>query len=452
MSHIVPTIRIQSIAIMMSMMSKGGDTERKQVSSANQKEKQFMKAIVWKGPHKVACETRTKPHILDSEDVIVKVTYCSVCSGSDSHLYSGEIPTMEDGMILGHEACGIVRAVGDDVAKLQVGDHVVISFSIACGKCEFCKREEFSGCDETNTSPQFRELYGGRPARAIFGYSKLVGNIDGSQAEYVRVPYGDVNCYKIPSSVPEESALFVSDVLSTSLHATEMAEVGKGDNILIFGLGPIGLYCAAWARHKGARRIIGIDNVPERLTLASKKFGVEAFDRQLFSSQELLKRLRGTVPLGGMDAVIDATGFRYSETWQHRLQRVAGKVPSTTEMLTECMQLVRKFGRVALIADYLGRVNHFPLGHVFQKNLIIRSGQCPVQKYFGQVMDALEKGVIDPTLMVTHRIRLDQVPQAYDRLFRKEQGYIKVLIEVSDPQSVSEEQEVAGLRPKQPVP
>nr|CCA26038.1 S(hydroxymethyl)glutathione dehydrogenase putative [Albugo laibachii Nc14] len=433
-------------------MSKNGDSERKEVALGYQPVKQSMQAIVWKGPHKVVCEKRIKPHISKPEDVIVKVTYCSVCSGSDSHLYSGEIPTMEAGIILGHEACGIIQAVGDDVKKLNVGDHVVISFSIACGTCDFCKREEFTGCDKTNDSTQFKELYGGRPAGAIFGYSKLVGNIDGSQAEFVRVPYGDVNCYKIPPSVPEENALFVSDVLSTSLHATEMAQIGEGDSILIFGLGPIGLYCAAWARHKGASRIIGIDNVPERLTLAQKKFGVEAFDRQHFSSQELLKRLRGTVPLGGMDAVIDATGFRFSETWQHRIQRVTGRHSSTPEMLTECLQLVRKFGRVALIADYLGRVNHFPLGHVFQKNLTIRSGQCPVQKYFERVMEALEKGVIDPTLMVTHRIRLHQVPQAYERLFQKEQGYIKVLIEVSDPQDDSEEHHPAGLRPKQPIP
>lgn len=209
------------------------DSTQLDVSSSSE----TMKAIVWEGAKRVACVSKPKPVVTHAKDVIVKVTACSVCSGSDSHLYSGEIPTMNEGCILGHEACGVVAETGSEVAKFKTGDRVVIAFCIACGECKRCERGEFSGCDNTNDSRLFEEMYGGRAAGAIFGYSRLLGAIPGSQAEFVRVPFGDVNCFRIPDGVPDEKALFVSDVLSTSLHATELGKVGAGDSVVIWGLG-----------------------------------------------------------------------------------------------------------------------------------------------------------------------------------------------------------------------
>lgn len=343
-----------------------------------------MKAIVWLGSKKVACANDVpRPQITHSSDVVVRVTLCSVCSGSDSHLYSGEVPTMDEGFTLGHEACGVVDKVGDDVETLKVGDRVVIAFSVACGNCAFCNRGEFSGCDCTNDSKLFEEMYGGgRPAGAIFGYSRLVGNIPGSQAEYVRVPFGGVNCLRIPDSVPDEKALFISDVLPTALHATELGEVEEGDTVVIWGLGPIGLFAAQWSKIKKAKRVIGIDLVPERLSIARDALGIEVLDCSALSSAQVVSTLGSLLPPpeGGADVVIDATGFRFSETWSDKLQRSIGLEADTPNVLRECLMVVRKFGRVSIIADYLGTTNRFPIGHIMMKHLTVRSGQCPVQK------------------------------------------------------------------------
>lgn len=400
------------------------DSTQPDVSSS-----ETMRAIVWQGAKRVACVDKPKPVVTHAKDVIVKVTACSVCSGSDSHLYSGEIPTMDNGCILGHEACGVVADTGADVKTVKVGDRVVISFCIACGECQHCERGEFTGCDNTNDSRLFEEMYGGRAHAAIFGYSRLMGNIPGSQAEFVRVPFGDVNCYKIPGDVPDEKALFVSDVLTTSLHATEMGEVGAGDTVVIWGLGPIGLYAAAWSKLKGARRVLGIDSIPARLELASSKFGIEVLDRSDLSSAQVMRTLHGLFPRDeGVDVAIDATGFRFAETLTSKVQRAVGLETDTADILTECMSVVRCFGRVSIIADYIGYSNRFPLGHIAQKHLTVRSGQCPVQKYYATAMNALQQKQIDPTLMVTHRLTLEQVPEAYDNLFYKREGAIKVII------------------------
>ncbi|TYZ61106.1 hypothetical protein PybrP1_006906 [[Pythium] brassicae (nom. inval.)] len=330
-----------------------------------------MKAIVWEGPKRVACVDKPIPVVTHEKDVIVMVTACSVCSGSDSHLYSGEIPTMDEGCILGHEACGVIAEVGSDVKRLKKGD----------------------------------------------------------RAEFVRVPFGEVNCFRIPDDVPDDRALFVSDVLSTSLHAVEIGEVTVGDSVVIWGLGPIGLYAAAWCKLKGARRVLGIDKVAERLELAHDKFGIEVLDRGDLSSSQVVSKVSGLFPRDeGVDVVIDATGFRFSETLTSKLERAVGLETDTPDILNECVSVVRSFGRVSVIADYVGYANHFPLGHIVMKHLTLRSGQCPVQKYFDVVMKALQQQQIDPTLMVTHRLTLDQAPKAYEELFYKASGYVKVLI------------------------
>ncbi|GLE03717.1 hypothetical protein PINS_up012619 [Pythium insidiosum] len=256
-----------------------------------------------------------------------------------------------------------------------------------------------------------------------------MGNLPGSQAEFVRVPFADTNLCAIPDAVSDDKALFVSDVLVTALHATELGAVGRGDTVAIWGLDPIGLYTAAWSRLKGASRVIGIDLVPARLALARDAFGIEVLDRSDLSSAQVLAKLRDLFPgRCAVDVCIDATGFRFAESWTHKLERALGLETDTPDILVECVSLARKFGRVAVIADYIGYANHFPIGHIMMKHLTLRSGQCPVQRYWHKVMKAVEAGEIDPTLMVTHRLTLDEVPRAYEQLFYKQEGYIKVLI------------------------
>jgi len=213
-----------------------------------------MRAVTWEGKESVKVSDVPKPVISHPDDVIVKVTACTICSGSDSHLFGNAIPGIDKGFVMGHEACGTIHAVGASVTKFSLGDRVVIAFNIACGKCAFCQRGEFSGCDCTNDSKMNEEAYGGAHG-AVFGYSRLLGSVPGSQAEFVRVPFGDVNCFPIPPTVPDHKALFLSDVLCTSLHAVDMGEVTEGDTVVIWGLGPIGLYAAKWAQLRGARRV-----------------------------------------------------------------------------------------------------------------------------------------------------------------------------------------------------
>jgi len=389
-----------------------------------------MKAVNYQGAFKVKVEDVPKPSIEHPDDVIVKVTACTICSGSDSHIYGNAIPGVDKGSILGHEACGVIHAVGANITKFGLGDRVVIAFNIACGKCAFCQRGEFSGCDTTNDSKMMEESYGGAHG-AIFGYSRLLGNVPGSQAEFVRVPFGDVNCFPIPDSVPDSKALFLSDVLCTSLHAVDMGEVKEGDTVIIWGLGPIGLYAAKWAQLRGARRVIGIDLVPERLALAKTAFGVEVLNRAKLSSKDVTDRLHELVP-GGADVVIEAVGFRMTSSTLHKIEKAIGLETDPSDILTECMTAVRKYGRVSIIGDYVGFSNHFPIGHIMMKHLTVRSGQTPCQKLFPEVMEAVERGDVDPTLMVTQRITLEQAPEAYEKLYGQKDGWIKVIISPQD--------------------
>jgi len=389
-----------------------------------------MKAVTWQAPGRVAVETVPKPAITHDGDVIVKVTSCTICSGSDSHLYSGQIPGLDVGFIMGHEAMGIIESKGNDVKNFQVGDRVVIAFDVACGCCDMCQRQEFTGCRETNESRMAENLFGHAPS-AIFGYSRLLGNLSGSQAEFVRVPLADVNCFKIPDNIPDEKALYMSDVLCTSLHAVEMGEVKEGDTVCIWGLGPIGLCAARWCQIRGAARVIGIDMVPERLQLAEKALGIEVLDRNMLTTEAVTSRLHELVP-GGVDCSIEAAGFRFDMSFFHKMQRAVALETDTPEILLECFKATRPYGVVSIIGDYVGIANQFPIGFIMMKHLKVLSGQCPCQKYFPYVLEKLQDGSIDPTFMITNRIRLEDAPTAYEKLYHQKDGFIKVFIEVAN--------------------
>jgi threonine dehydrogenase-like Zn-dependent dehydrogenase len=360
------------------------------ISETQHSQEEFMQAITWDGKQKVSMSSVGIPILSHPQDVIVKVTSCSICSGSDSHLFSGEVPGLDKGFVMGHEAMGIIHQKGSQVEKFNLGDRVVIAFDLACGDCDFCKRNEFSGCDATNSSRLTEKTYG-QAHSAILGYGRMLGNVDGGQAEYIRVPIADVNCFKVPDDVPDKKALFLSDVLCTALHACDLGEVNEGDTAVIWGLGPIGLYTARWAQIKGAKRIIGIDLVPERLALARNAFKIEVLDRSELSSDQVVERLQELLP-NGADVVIEASGFRFPVTTRHKIERAVGLETDTCDTLTELVNVVRKYGRVSIIADYLGTTNHFPIGHLMMKHLTVRSGQTPVQAYFPMVMDAVQSG------------------------------------------------------------
>ncbi|GLE03716.1 hypothetical protein PINS_up012618 [Pythium insidiosum] len=397
-----------------------------------------MKALTFQGSsllggHRVALSDHPKPLLTHEQDAILRVELSAI-SGCDLNLYSGNLPSADKGKILGHEAVGTVVETGAGVRQFHRGDRVVVSLCVACGTCDYCKRGAFSECDRTNDSKLFGEMYGGcRGPAAIFGYSRLTGNLPGCQAEFLRVPFADVNLCRVPSAVSSDKAIFASDVLATGLHAATLGRVQQGDVVAIWGLGPVGLMAAKWCQLRGASRVIGIDRVPERLRLARDAFGVETIDRTGLSSQHVVDRLHELLPLatssgGGVDVAIEAAGFRFAQSAGHKVEQTLGMETDSADILLEMAMCARKCGRLAIVGDYLGVANGFPLGHVVQKQLSVASGFVPAQRYFAEIMEALEKRTIDPTVVVSHCVPLHDGPAAYDKLYKFEGGHIKVLL------------------------
>ena len=402
-------------------------TEPKETATATQPKTSDdkMEALAWFGKEDIRLVIVEKPIITDPTDAIVKVTKSSIC-GSDLHLYTNEIKDMRPYDTVGHEACGVVESVGKQVKNIKQGQRVVISFAVSCGSCDYCKRGETCCCDTTNPSRLMEKMYGHRTA-GILGYSHLLGGYPGCQSEHVRVPFADVNLLPIPDDIPDVKALFLSDIVCTSFHSTELCNVQKGDVVGIWGLGPIGLLAARWCQIKGAKRIIGIDNVQSRLELALHKLGIEIID---FSKEDVCQFLQKTAP-GGLDCAIDAAGFRYAKSTLHKIEKALSLETDTCDVLTECITSLRKFGRLSIIADYVGFTNHFPIGAFMEKHLSVSGGQCPVQAVWHKCLKSIQSGEMDPTFIVTHTGTLKDGPDFYSKFYKKEDGMIKVILDAT---------------------
>jgi len=303
-----------------------------------------------------------------------------------------------------------------------VGQRVVVAFDIACGTCGHCKREEYTGCETTNPSNLMAFAYG-QAICAAYGYSHLTGGVPGGQAEYVRVPFADVNCLVIPDDVPDDKALYLSDVIPTAYHGTELGEVKEGSIVAIWGLGPIGLMTARWCQIKKAGRIIGIDCVPERLQVAQSVLKIETID---FSKNDTVKTLLSMFP-HGVDVAIECAGFEYAKTMLHKVERALNLETDTADILTEMIMSARVFGNIAIIGVYAGYTNHFPIGAMMEKALIIKSGQSPTQKYWPMALEKLRSGEID-NFFVSHRAKLSEAPELYKKFYDKKDGVIKVFL------------------------
>jgi threonine dehydrogenase-like Zn-dependent dehydrogenase len=384
-------------------------------------ETRTMGSLVWKGKKDIQYKQMPRPLLTDSTDVILKITATTIC-GSDLHLYTNAMLDMHEDDILGHEFMGIIEEVGTDVKNLQVGQRVVVAFDIACGKCDYCKREEYTACDTTNPSKLMESMYGHRSA-SLYGYSHLTGGVPGGQADYVRVPFADVNCLPIPVDVPDEKALYLSDVVPTAYHGVELADVKKGSTVAIWGLGPIGLIAARWAQLRGASRIIGIDCVEERLRMAKEVIGIETIN---FKEKDTCKTLFEMVP-GGLDCTIECAGFEYSTSMLHKVERMVGLETDTSDILSEMIYTTRKFGNISIIGVYSGYTNHFPIGAMMEKGLTVRGGQSPTQKYWKMALEKIRSGEMDPTFIVTHREKLSEGAKLYDRFYDKDK-VIKVFL------------------------
>jgi threonine dehydrogenase-like Zn-dependent dehydrogenase len=281
-------------------------------------------------------------------------------------------------------------------------------------------------CDKTNSSSVQEKLYG-KPFAGLFGYTHFAGGFAGGQAEYVRCPFGDTNLLKIPDNVPDEKALYLSDIIPTSYHATECAEVKEGKSVAIWGAGPIGLLAAKWSKLKGARRVIVIDSVKERLQLAKEKIGCDVID---FSEDSDVVAAIYKLEPDGVDCGIDAAAFRYTKGLLHGIQRAVGLETDSAEIVNEALRAVRKFGTIALVADYAALTNQFLIGALMEKGITLRgTGQAPVQKYWKDLLKKIESGEFDPTIILSHRFKIDEFQELYAAFDRKEMGIMKTFVE-----------------------
>ncbi len=386
-----------------------------------------MKALCWHGANDVRVDNVPEPTIINQRDAIVKITSTAIC-GSDLHLYNGYIPTMQSGDIMGHEFMGEVVELGSEVKNLKKGDRVVIPFTISCGSCFFCNRDLWSLCDNSNPNAGLAEkIYGHSPA-GLFGYSHLTGGYAGGQAEYARVPFADVGPLKIPDGLSDEQVLFLTDIFPTGYMAAENCNIQPGDTVAVWGCGPVGQFAIRSAFMLGADRVIAIDRIPERLQMAAAA-KAEIINYEEMDAGEAVTEMTGG---RGPDACIDAVGMEAHGTGLDALYDKAKQaVRLESDRPTALRQVIlacRKGGTVSIPGVYGGFVDKVPLGAAFNKGLTIKMGQTHVHRYLRPLLDRVQKGEIDPTFVITHRMKLDEAPDAYEIFKQKKDNCIKVVL------------------------
>ncbi|KAJ9217198.1 hypothetical protein DTO166G4_1253 [Paecilomyces variotii] len=390
-----------------------------------------MKALTWQGKNSVKLVETAKPRIIEDRDVIVKVTGSTIC-GSDLHLYHGAIIEMTKGDILGHEFCGVVESVGPGAKNVKPGERVVASFQIACGECRYCKLKLSSVCERTNANKIANVMYGGRTA-GIFGYSHFTGGFAGGQAEYVRVPYGDVNLLKLPDDVPDEKGLYLSDVLCTSWHCVTDTGVNPGDVVAIWGGGPIGQMCAEFAFFNGASRVILIDGGEGAWRLDWLKTKIPKLETVDFTKlpkgESVTSQLKKMVD-GGPDVCLECAAGEYAKGWAHYFETLLGFETDTSELLNEMLTSVKSFGRVGVTGVYAGYTNHFNIGALMQTGIrLIGNGQAPVHKHWNHLLQLIREDKIHPLDMVSHRVRLEDMEKVYELFNKREKGFQKMFVQ-----------------------
>jgi threonine dehydrogenase-like Zn-dependent dehydrogenase len=388
-----------------------------------------MRALTWHGKHDVRVETVPDPQIVNPRDAIVRITSTAIC-GSDLHLYDHYIPTMKSGDILGHEFMGEVVEVGAGNQKLKVGQRVVVPFVIACGRCFFCEKHQYSACDNSNpaeTADMSEKLYG-YPMTGAFGYSHLTGGYAGGQAEYVRVPYSDVGPNVIPDGIDDEKVLFLSDILPTGWMAADNCDIEPGDVVAVWGCGPVGLFAIQSALVLGAHRVIAIDHYPHRLDLA-KSLGAEVMNFEEVNVREALVEMTGGI---GPDACIDAVGMEsHGFTIDNTLDQVKAAVGLATDRPHALRQVIvacRKGGRVSIPGVYGGMADKFPIGALMEKGLSVKSGQTHVQKYMPELLKLILEGKLDTTFLVSHRLPLEEAAHGYKSFKEQQNDVTKVVL------------------------
>lgn len=377
-----------------------------------------MKAVTYQGKRKIQVKEVKDPTIESKQDVLVRITSTAIC-GSDLHIFNGEIPGMHDDYIIGHEPMGIVEEIGPEVTHVKKGDRVIIPFNVSCGECFFCKNQMESQCDNANEA---------KDTGGFLGYSDSYGGFMGGQAELLRVPYGNFMPFVIPedAEMEDEKLLFLSDILPTAYWSVINAGVKPGDTVIVLGCGPVGLLTQKFAWQKGAKRVIAVDHVPYRLEHARQHNQVEVYNFEEHGKDftGMMKELTR----GGADVVIDCVGLDAKRKPIEKVETALMLQGGSLGAFEMAADIVRKFGTIQVTGVYGLKYNMFPFGHLFERNITIKTGQAPVIHLMPELYRQIKEGVIDPTDIITHRLSIDQADHGYDIFDNKEENCIKVIL------------------------
>lgn len=376
-----------------------------------------MKAVTYQGVKDVKVKEVKDPTIEKSDDIIVRITSTAIC-GSDLHLIHGMVPNMPEDYIIGHEPMGIVEEVGPDVTKVKKGDRVIVPFTMACGKCFYCQNQLESQCDNSNPHGE---------AGGYLGYSETFGGYAGGQAELLRVPFANFTPFVVPedSELEDEKLLFLSDILPTAYWGVTNAGVKPGDTVVVLGCGPVGLLTQKMAWLKGAERVIAVDYIGYRLDHAKRTNKVEVFNFEEYDHMgSYIKEITG----GGADVVIDCVGMDGKMTFLELVETALMLQGGAMGAITIAAQAVRKGGTIQLIGVYGMRYNAFPLGDLFSRNITLKMGQTPAIHLIPELYRLIKEKKIDPTDIITHRLRLSDAEHGYEVFDTKSDGCIKVVL------------------------
>jgi threonine dehydrogenase-like Zn-dependent dehydrogenase len=387
-----------------------------------------MKALRWHGKHDIRCDTVPDPEIEDGRDAIVKVSACAIC-GSDLHLFDNFIPGMKHGDIMGHEFMGEVVEVGKDNKALKVGDRVVVPFTITCGECDQCRRGNFSVCERSNRNKEIGDKVFGHSTAGLFGYTHLTGGYPGGQAEYVRVPFADVTHVKVPSALTDEQVLFLGDIFPTGWQAAVQCDIQPTDTVAIWGAGPVGQFAVRSALLLGAKQVICIDRVPERLEMAAAGGAITIN----FDEESVLDRLGELTQGKGPEKCIDSVGLeahatRSIDSIYDRVKQTVMAETDRPHVLREMIYVCRPAGILSIPGVYGGLVDKIPMGALMNKGLTVRTGQTHVKRWTDDLLRRIEEEQIDPSFVITHTVGMEEGPAMYKTFRDKHDGCIKVVI------------------------
>jgi len=389
-----------------------------------------MRALVWHGKEDIRCDTVSDPQIEDPRDAIIKVTSCAIC-GSDLPLFHNFIPAMLSGDIMGHEMMGEVVEVGSGVnGHLKKGDRIVVPFTIICGECEQCKRGNFSVCETTNRKKHLADKVFGHATAGLFGYTHLTGGYPGGQAEYVRIPFADRTQIKVPDSLTDEQVLFLGDIFPTGWQAAFQCEIEPTDTVAIWGCGPVGQMAIRSAILLGAKQVVAIDHLPERLSMAEAGGAITIN----FDKESVVERLNDLTGGKGPQKCIDAVGleshvtFTKPDTVYDRAKQMMMMETDRPHVLREMIYVCRPAGVISIPGVYGGLVDKIPMGQAMNKGLTWRMGQTHVNRWTDDLLRRIEEGQIDPSFVITHTAALEKGPEMYKVFRDKQDSCIKVVL------------------------